>query len=215
MTNVLDLLDQTAFVGEQATGAVNMLQCVWVYDRAVDIDGLRRFHHHLQRGRLSRRIEQSPLPFGRHRWVAPNGSPTLEIVETPRPREQFDEWLREQSNTPLDLERGPGWHLGVLPFTDGGWGVSLAVSHCLADGVGLSLALADAASGIDDPVSWPPDASSRSNSTTDPLSTVSIAGMAGSQARWNRSRVMWSAGLVCIRYLEGRWRAPRPGRMLR
>jgi hypothetical protein len=161
MTNVLDLLDQTAFVGEQATGAVNMLQCVWVYDRAIDIDGLRRFHRHLQRGRLSRRIEQSPLPFGRHRWVAPNGSPTLEIVETPRPREEFDEWLREQSETPMDLERGPGWHLGVLPFTDGGWGVSLAVSHCLADGVGLSLALADAASGIDDPVSWPAAGSRR------------------------------------------------------
>jgi hypothetical protein len=161
MTNVLDLLDQTAFAGEQATGAVNMLQCVWVYDRGVDIDGLRRFHDHLQRGRLSRRIEQSPLPFGRHRWVSPNGTPALEIVETPRPREEFDDWLREQSETPLDLERGPGWHLGVLPFTDGGWGVSLAVSHCLADGVGLSLALADAASGIDDPVVWPAAGSRR------------------------------------------------------
>ena len=37
------------------------MQCVWVYNRAIDIDGLRRFHHHLQRGRLSRRIERSPL----------------------------------------------------------------------------------------------------------------------------------------------------------
>ena len=53
----------------------NLLQCVWVYNRAVDIDGLRRFHHHLQRGRLSRRIERSPLPFGRHRWVTPSDQP--------------------------------------------------------------------------------------------------------------------------------------------
>ena len=72
MSNVLDLIDQSAFRGERATGATNLLQCVWIYDRAIDIDGLRRFHHHLRRGRLSRRIERSPLPFGRHRWVSPS-----------------------------------------------------------------------------------------------------------------------------------------------
>ena len=74
MSNVLDLIDQSAFRGERATGATNLLQCVWVYNRAIDIDGLRQFHHHLQRGRLSRRIERSPLPFGRHRWVSPERS---------------------------------------------------------------------------------------------------------------------------------------------
>ena len=42
------------------------------------------------------------------------------------------------------------------------------------------------------------DASSRSNSTTTPLSTVSIGAIAGSQARWKRSREMWIAGVVCI-----------------
>ena len=132
-----------------------MLQCVWMYDRAIDIDGLRRFHHHLQRGRLSRRIEPSPLPFGRHRWVSPGDQSDLEIVESPRPREEFDTWLDEQTNTALDAEHGPGWHLAVLPFTDGGAGVSLVISHCLTDGVGLCEALADAASGRHDPISWP------------------------------------------------------------
>ena len=83
MNNVLDLFDQTLFVGERATGAANLLQFVWVYNRAIDIDGLRRFHDQLQRGRLSRRIERSPLPFGRHRWVSPSGQSDLEIV---RPR---------------------------------------------------------------------------------------------------------------------------------
>ena len=58
MDNVLDLYDQTVFVGERATGATSLLQCVWVYNRAIDIDGVRRFHHHLQHGRLSRRIER-------------------------------------------------------------------------------------------------------------------------------------------------------------
>jgi hypothetical protein len=155
MGNVLDLVDQTLFLGERATGVTSVLQCVWVYDRAVDIHGLRRFHHYLQRGRLARRIELSPLPFGRHRWVSPSDQPDLEIVATPRPREEFDAWLGEQANTPLDAEHGPGWHLAVLPFTDGGAGVSFVVSHTLIDGVGLCEALADAACGYDNAFNWP------------------------------------------------------------
>jgi hypothetical protein len=155
MDNVLDLFDQTVFLGERATGATNLLQCVWIYNRAIDIDGLRRFHRHLQRGRLSRRIEPSPLPFGRHRWVAPKGQSDLEIVATSRSREELDAWLDEQANTPLDAEHGPGWHLAVLPFTDGGAAVSLVISHCLSDGVGLCEALADATTGRRDPITWP------------------------------------------------------------
>ena len=155
MDNVLDLFDQTVFDGERATGATNLLQVVWVYNRAIDIGGLLRFHRHLQQGRLSRRIERSPLPFGRHRWVRPDNGPELEVVSTSRPREEFDTWLSEQANTPLDAEHGPGWNLAVLPFSDGGGGVSLVISHCLADGVGLCEALADAASGRRDPVAWP------------------------------------------------------------
>src|SRR6478752_7448452 len=155
MNNVLDLVDETIFRVERAAGVTNLIQCVWVYNRPVDIDALRRFHEHLQRGRLSRRIERSPLPFGRHRWVSPSDQPELEIVATPRPREEFDAWLDEQANTPLDAEHGPGWHLAVLPFTDGGAGVSLVASHCLTDGVGLCEAVADAASGCENAISWP------------------------------------------------------------
>ena len=62
---------------------------------------------------------------------------------------------------PLDAEHGPGWHLAVLPFTDGGAGVSLVISHCLTDGVGLCEALADAASGRHDPINWPAAGSRR------------------------------------------------------
>jgi len=155
MSNVLDLVDQTFFRVERAAAVTNLIQCVWVYNRAVDLDSLRQFHQHLQLGRLSRRIERSPLPFGRHRWVSPSDQSDLEIVERPRPREQFDAWLGEQANTPLDAECGPGWHLAVLPFTDGGAGVSLVASHCLTDGVGLCEALADAACGHDNGINWP------------------------------------------------------------
>ena len=161
MSNVLDLYDQTYFSFERATAVTNLLQCVWLYNRAIDIDGLRRFHHHLQRGRLSRRIERSPLPFGRHRWVSPSGQSDLEIVETPCPRKEFDAWLGEQANTALDAEHGPGGHLAVLPFTDGGAGVSLVISHCLTDGVGLCEAVTDAACGRHNPIHWPAAASRR------------------------------------------------------
>src|SRR6516225_11221927 len=161
MSNVLDLVDQTAFLGERATRATNLLHVVWVYNRAIDIDGLRDFHRHLQQGRLSRRIELSPLPFGRHRWVSASDQPELEIESTPRPREDFDAWLEEQSNVSLDAEHGPGWHLAVLPFTDGGAGVSFVTSHCLTDGVGLCEALADAASGSHDLIAWPAAGSRR------------------------------------------------------
>lgn len=152
MSNVLDLVDQTFFRLEQAAGVG---QCVWVYDRAVDIDGLRRFHHHLLQGRLARSIERSPLPFGRHRWVSQRGPSALEIVQKPRPRAEFETWLSEQVSTPLDAEFGPGWRLAVLPFTDGGAGVSLVLSHCLTDGIGGAIAVAEAACGQEPSVHWP------------------------------------------------------------
>jgi hypothetical protein len=158
MNNIIDLVDQTFFRLGQAAGVG---QCVWVYDRPVDIDGLRKFHQHLAQGRLSRRIERSPLPFGRHRWVSPSDQPELEIVATPRPREEFNAWLEEQANIPLDAEHGPGWHLAVLPFTDGGTGVSLVLTHCLTDGIGGCVAIVEAACGYDNAIDWPAAGSRR------------------------------------------------------
>ena len=151
MNNVLDLVDQTSFRLEQAAGVG---QTVWVYNRPVEVDGLREFHQHLQQGRLARRIERSPLRFGRHHWVSPRDQHELEIA-TPRPREEFDAWLHEQANIPLDAEHGPGWHLAVLPFTDGGAGVSFVITHCLTDGIGGCLALVEAACGYDHTIKWP------------------------------------------------------------
>ena len=47
----------------------------------------------------------------------------------------------------------------MLPFSDGGAGVSFVISHCLIDGLGLVEALADAVLGREDPISWPAPAS--------------------------------------------------------
>lgn len=155
MDNVLDPLDQFTFDAERVTGVSSLPHPFWVYDRPVDIEGLRRFHHHLRQGFLFRRIEPSPLPFGRHRWVSVEDSSDIEIIATPRPRAGLDAWLDEQATNPVDPEHGPGWHLSVLPFTDGGAAVSLVISHCLTDGLGLFTAIADAAESRAAPISWP------------------------------------------------------------
>lgn len=159
-TRVIGLTDQTVLLAQQATGATNMIQGVWIYDRAIDLEGLRRFHHHLQHGALSRRIELSALPFGRHRWVAAADAPGIQMC-APAPRAELEAWIDEQANTPLDPVGGPGWHLGVLPLADGGTVVSLVATHCLIDGVGLIQAFADAASGRDNPLAMPAPGSRR------------------------------------------------------
>lgn len=159
VSNILDPLDQATIDAGRATGSASNLQCVWVYSRPIDVDGLQQFHGYLRRGRLSRRVERSPLPFGRHRWIASDGASDIEFVRTARPREELDAWLSEQADTPLDYERGPGWHLAVLPLSEGGCVVSFVINHCLTDGIGLCEALTDAALGRSDPISWPAAAS--------------------------------------------------------
>jgi hypothetical protein len=142
--NQLALLDQAFFDGHRATGQNEVLQGVWIYEHAIDFDGLKRIHHNLGYGLLGRRIERSPLPFGRHRWVSDRGPSDIDIVERARPRGEVSDWADERSQLPLDPERGPGWHLGVLPLTDGSTAVSLVVSHYLIDGVGLFVELFNA-----------------------------------------------------------------------
>jgi polyketide synthase 5 len=120
---------------------------VWVYEHAIDFDGLRRFHRNLGNGLLGRRIERSPLPFARHRWVVDRGPSDIDIAECARPRTELSDWADERSQLPTDPESGSGWHLGVLPLTDGSTAVSLVVSHYLLDGLGLAIAIADAVLG--------------------------------------------------------------------
>ena len=71
--NRLALMDQAFFAAQHASGHQFLIQCVWVYEHAIDFAELRRFHHNLGHGLLGRRIERSPLPFGRHRWVLDRG----------------------------------------------------------------------------------------------------------------------------------------------
>jgi hypothetical protein len=146
--NVLPYPDQALFLALRGAGQEAVMQVLWIYEHPLDMDGLRRFHRNFGRGLLARRIETSPLPFGRHRWVASGPPPEIEIDEMPRERSDLYSWADEQvDDRPLDPEQGPGWRIGVQSFSDGSTAVSLVVSHCIADGGAVVIALLEAING--------------------------------------------------------------------
>ncbi|WP_180276305.1 type I polyketide synthase [Mycobacterium ostraviense] len=144
--NRLAYLDQAAFLGTRA-GHVSLIQVTWIYDRAVDVNGLRRFYRNLGRGLLGRRIERSPLPFARDYWVLSPTSAEIDFEATPRRRADVGAWADERARLPVDPEWGPGWHLGVLPLEDGGTAVSLVASHAVVDAIAFGQAVVDAVEG--------------------------------------------------------------------
>ena len=155
--NRLALVDQAAFLSLRATGRAQLIQTVWVYEHAIDFDGLRRFYRNSGYGLLGRRIERSPLPFGRHRWVSALGQPLdIDIAEGARPRAELSDWADERAQLPVDPEFGPGWHLGVARFTDGSTAVSAVISHCLADGIAGLLLIIDSVTGNIRDFGYPP-----------------------------------------------------------
>jgi hypothetical protein len=139
-------MDHALFAQHRAIGRHVVIQCVWIYEHAIDLDGVRRFNHNLGDGLLGRRIERSPL-FARNRWVSGRGPSDIDIAECARPRAELSDWADERSQMPTDPEGGPGWHIGVLPLTDGSTAVSLVISHHLIDGFGLALTIVHAILG--------------------------------------------------------------------
>lgn len=154
--NLLSFMDQAMFLGQRATGQEAVMQVVWIYEHPIDLDALRKFHQNLGYGLYGRRIECSPLPFGRHRWVSAQGPPNLDIAERARPRAEVTAWADERAQLPVDPEWGPPGHLAVLPLTDGSTAISVVGSHCLADGVGALFAVFDAATGNLRDLGYPP-----------------------------------------------------------
>jgi hypothetical protein len=140
-------IDQATFLSLAATGRAQLVQYVWVYTHPIDMDGLRRFHRNFGYGFAGRLIEPSVLPFGRHRWVEANGpAAPLDVAEVRSP-DQLGAWIEERSQRRIDPIRGPGWHLGVLPMTDGSTAVTLVASHCLLDHGASMRTMIDAVNG--------------------------------------------------------------------
>ena len=156
LDNRLALVDQALFAGHRAAGLNLVMQVSWICEHAVDFDGLKRFHHNLRHGLMGRRIERSPLPFARHRWVSDRGPSDIDVADFARPRTELSDWTDERTQLPIDAERGPGWHLGVLPLTDGSTAVSLVLSHYVIDGIGGYHVVADAILGNLVDLGYPP-----------------------------------------------------------
>ncbi|MBJ7399543.1 hypothetical protein [Mycolicibacterium sp.] len=153
--NTLDYIDQASFLGLRALGHGPVIQFTWIYARDVDLNGLRRFHRNLGQGLLGRRIERSPLPFGRHRWIAWPGPADIDVAAAARSRSELTAWTDEQAALPIDPEHGPSWRLAIQPFTDGDTAVTLVVSHTVADGVGMAIAVTEAAQGVTRNLGYP------------------------------------------------------------
>lgn len=144
----LEFFDQTAFELMRATGRGQLMQAVWVYEHPVDFEGLRRFHRNVADSLGGRRIERSPLPFGRPRWVQPRDAPSeIQINEIPRPRDELMDWADELATLPIDPEYGPTWYLVVQPLTDGATAISMVASHVIGDGMAAGLAIFEAVTG--------------------------------------------------------------------
>ena len=146
MDNTLAYLDQVFFLSQRALGHGPVVQMTWIYDHDVDREGLRRFLRNLARGYLGRRVEPSPLPFGRHRWITWPGPADIEVSPKIIPRQMIPAWIDEQAAVPIDPEMRP-WRMAMQPISGGGAAVTLVVSHNVADGVGLLNAVAAAVRG--------------------------------------------------------------------
>ncbi|MGX9787674.1 hypothetical protein [Mycobacterium sp. MMS18-G62] len=154
--NTLAFMDHASFVWVRASGHVHGIQFNWVYRRDVDREGLRRMHDNLAHGLVGRRIERSPVPFGRHRWVACHELPGIDVAVPARTPAALPDWIEERAARPVHPEFGPGWHLGVLPIEGYGTAVSLVTSHTVIDGAGLCLAVRDAVNGVRHDFGYPP-----------------------------------------------------------
>lgn len=140
-------LDKISLLGLRSCGYREIIQFTWIYNRPIDLVALRRFHQNLGYGLLGRRIERSPIPFARDRWVLSRAPQEIDIASSRRSRADVRAWTDELACLPIDPERGPSWHLGVLPLAGDCTAISLVASHTVVDAVGMSLAVADASEG--------------------------------------------------------------------
>ncbi|WP_235570582.1 hypothetical protein [Mycobacterium sp. Root265] len=162
MGNQLTLWDEALVRANRATGRVQLIKVVWVYEHPVDMDAVRRFHRNFGYGMAGRRVERSPLPFGRYRWVSALGpAAALHINTDPLPREQISDWADQWAQVPIDPETGPGWQMAVQSFSEGVTAISVVGSHCLGDGVAALLAVGTAVAGANIDIGYPPPLSRR------------------------------------------------------
>jgi len=154
--NTVDYIDQGSLLGLRALGRGPVIQYTWIYEHEPDLEALRGFQRNLAHTLLGRLIERSPLPFGRHRWVALQHADAIDISPDECSRDRVWDWVDRRAQVPVDPESGPPWHLGVQPLLDGGAAVSLVVSHSIADAGALIVSITAAVEGTLHQLQYPP-----------------------------------------------------------
>ncbi len=140
--------DQLAWELHRVTARNQLMQCLWLYDRAVDVAELERTYARICATPVNRRIEPSPLPFGRPRWVAGgHGGDEIRVGETVLPRASLMAWANAHARLRSDVVAGPSWHIAVQRFDDGTSAVSVTGSHVIIDGMGFIRLLEAAVTG--------------------------------------------------------------------
>jgi hypothetical protein len=148
-------LDQLAYELFRATDRSQLIQCLWLYDRDVNLAALARTNERLAALSFNRLIEPSPLPWGRPRWVRPaGGSVPVHNSHDVLPRSRLLHWANQHARMPIEPVAGPAWRMAVQRFDDGVTAVSGVGSHLVIDGKGALLALEAAAIGTDVPSSY-------------------------------------------------------------
>ena len=75
-------MDHASFLGLRALGRGPVIECTWVFTEPVDLEALEVLNRQLALGFLGRRIQRSPLPWGRPRWVvAPVPEPVILLLQ--------------------------------------------------------------------------------------------------------------------------------------
>jgi len=157
MRDRLAWLDQLAFKLFTATGRNQLMQCLWLYEREVDMASLQRVNARLSSLSFNRLIEPSLLPPARPRWVRPASLPEpLQISPDVLPRQDLLRWANRQARLPLHPVAGPAWRMDMQRFADGSTAVSIVGSHLIIDGMGALGAISAAASGKALPGSYLP-----------------------------------------------------------
>jgi hypothetical protein len=145
----LSWLDQLAFELFRATGRNQLMQCLWLYEREVNLPALAQTYDRLSALAFNRLIAPSCLPGGRPRWVKPSGPPApLQPNMEALPRTGLMAWANRQARETIDPVSGPAWRMAVQRFDDGSTAVSLVGSHLVVDGMGSVQAIAAAADGV-------------------------------------------------------------------
>jgi diacylglycerol O-acyltransferase len=147
MNDVLCYADQGSFMGLRALGRQPLLIFTWCYERRLDETTVNKFNDSLAKGQLGRLVQRSPLPWGRHRWVANPVAAPVTWYPGEIPAGGLEGWRNALVHLPVDPEFGPGWRLAVQPMEGGRSALSLIISHTIADAKGGIEAIIEAISG--------------------------------------------------------------------